>query len=394
MNLKEFVLLSMRYGLKRTMAEMMGPDELKRFNERNTKRVKYLHINKGPDRYVRSVISRVRLIQADLEREKMRLRSERLTGGDKYASRIQRFWRGIQSLRRVVNNTEDEGHEGNVRFEGKDVICPITQECIPWRMVFKFITKDGAVIAYTTPQLVSYLLSSGKFQCCLTRVKFDTAVIHRLYKKALAMGVDGVDRLMMVYDQRCQILANRIERDNAILAIESSCGDAMTEAMDICANLDINTSRATVLLQAEILPEWRQMVDDYIRLDVDSCRGMLIADREKLFRLKMSIDADPHGLLDIITESVNERISRCDRYHRSISTPPTTNIRYLPFPADSFTQFLMTQTSLPTRAIDRDLDRVFRAALGGLDSFQGLVAPSPPLSDGTDSSGDDSEGIS
>jgi hypothetical protein len=390
MDLGEFVLLSMRQGLKRTLSEMMGPEESKRFRERNSKKVKYLHIDKSPDRYVRPLVSRFRDLQILIEREKMRLRSERLTGGDKYAAKIQRFWCGAQGLRKVVNNTEDEGHEGNVRFEGKDVICPITQEAIPWRMVFKFVTNDGAVIAYTTPHLVSYLLSSGKFQCCLTRGKFNNVVIGRLYRKAVRLGVDGAERLMMVYDQRRQILARQIERDNAILAIESSCGTAMSEAMDVCANLNIPTHQATTMLQAEILPEWRQMVDDYIRLDTESCRGMLVADREKLFRLGMSVDSDPHGLLEIIAESVNERISRCDSYNRSMSAP--ASLRFRPFPRDSFTQFLMRQTAIPRPvSLDHDLDRVFRAAFGPSFNSELVFGLEQPPSESTESSGDDTD---
>ena len=191
-------MVCMRFSLKRTM-EALGGDDTRDRKRRNTASMF------DPPRLVRPVLGRMREVLHERQ-------AKRRDNGCLYARVIQRFWRTYGGLSaRIVNNTEDSGHLGNVRCGGKDVVCPITQEAIPWRSVAKFVTEAGAVVAYTAPQLIEYLLSSGNFNCCLTRTPFRLSFVWRLSQKP----VRGAERLLMVYADRQSILARAIEHDTA-----------------------------------------------------------------------------------------------------------------------------------------------------------------------------------
>ena len=425
MDPRSFVGIAMRYSFKRRMSEMCDPGSsaiaggssssyLSSGSSVSTEwsKGKVLRIDKSPDRYMRPLATRLAERAVREEEERRRLSSERLANPHVYALRLQRWWRRSERLRVVVNNTEEDspGSGGYLRCRGRDVICPITQERIPWRMAFRFVTDDGAVIAYSAPHLVSYLLSSGKFSCCLTRAKIRRPVVLRLQRRALQLGVDNAASLMCVYGQRRAILNNRIENDNAILAIEVSCGELMVEALDLCSDLSLTTADVGRSLQLDVLPNWRALVRNYMGLDEDACRGMLMADQQKLYRLISSTEADAHGMMAVIQDNVEEALTRCNAYeirdtgrprgydsrhraHRTspvpLNTPPT---RLHPVLFDSgrgqdgdgggdvfdvFTRFLMTRGSIP--AADLGFFPIIGGGSSSGDSSSNSSGGPPPL---------------
>jgi hypothetical protein len=319
-----FFLLAMRYALKRTFAEMVGPEAVQAENEKNTKRVKYLHIDKRADRYVTPLRLRLNSITAVAKRN-----SPRVEMLPEYAARrIAIWWKSSAGLRKVVNNTDDKGHHNMVRFRGKDIICPITQDTVETGYAFTLVTETSAVVVYSTPDLIGYILANGKFDCCLTRSALSLPTVRRLAKKGVGLGVEGAETLPRLFLNRDAILHHRINEDNAILAIEVTCGNAMIEILDVCANLELSTDAAMARVTIEILPEWRQLVNDYISHSAASCRVMLLADREKLRRLSMAAISNPHGMISLVQEEVERVIERCnariDRTESQWSTTPMT----------------------------------------------------------------------
>lgn len=238
----------------------------------------------------------------------------------KYATRstavaanvIARFWREYRKFIPSDNVTET-GTRGVIRKGGKDVICPITQDTIPTGQVFKFVSVDtGHVHAYTVEDLVNYFRSSGNFRCPLTREEFTRCTVRRLSQKAVSAGISAFS-LPGIYEMRHSILQRTIERDNRILAIENSCGIAMTECLDMCSNLNVSTVAATNQLMNYLLPEWKQLVNDYLRFYPEDCKTMLSSDKDKMLRLQRSDLRDPHNLISMVKEAIDTKLSYLDR---------------------------------------------------------------------------------
>lgn len=323
LDLKEFLFLSMQTSFKRRIDQVAPPVS-------RQGRYKVLVIDKNPDRYVHRVMNRYR---EDLLNG---LRRSRRLGSVEASKLISKWWRQNKWKLNVINNTEDTGTRGKIRHGGKDVVCPITQETINTEDAFHIVMDNGAVVVYTIQDLVSYLSSTGVFQCCLTRQPFHLPTITRLVKRANKMGIrEGAD-LRSVYMERERIRVRRIEHDNRILAIEASCAAVMTEIMDSAANHDMGAERVVYNIQ-QLIPEWRQLVNDYIRLDARSCKSMIIGDRERVRRLRDTAYADPYHLLGQLDNNViKERLDLCERqiardaYYHSVfnggtpgtSTPP------------------------------------------------------------------------
>lgn len=237
---------------------------------------------------------------------------------------IARFWRAYRTLIPSDNVTE-EGTRGYIRRHGKNVICPITQDIIPSQKCFKFVSVEtGHVHAYTVDDLVGYFKSSGNFRCPLTREEFNRPTVRRLMKRALQNGIPAFN-LSGIYEMRDSIMRRTIERENRVLAIENQCALAMTEALDMCANLDVSTVAAANQLMNYLLPEWKQLVDDYIRYYPQECRTMLLSDKDKMLRLRRSDMRDPHNLINLVREAIDTKLEQVNR--PMVSTVSTLNPR-------------------------------------------------------------------
>lgn len=219
---------------------------------------------------------------------------------------IQRFWRSARTMI-ASNNTAETGNLGNVRKSGKDVICPITQDAIPLRDCFKFVSSSGHVYAYTIADLVSYFKSSGSFRCPLTREEFHRHTVFRQARKAVSCGLQATS-LSGMFEMRHSIMRRTIERDNRLLAIENQCGIAMTECIDMCQNLNVSTAAAANQLLNYLIPEWKELVDQYARFSFNDCKLMLLADRDKLLRLRRSDVRDPHQLMSMVCLAIEDKI--------------------------------------------------------------------------------------
>lgn len=219
---------------------------------------------------------------------------------------IQRFWRWARTMI-PANNTGETGTLGNIRKSGKDVICPITQDAIPSSDCFKFVSSTGHVYAYTVADLVAYFKSSGSFRCPLTREEFHRHTVFRLARKALSRGLQATT-LSGMFEMRHSIMRRTIERDNRLLAIENQCGIAMTECIDMCQNMNVSTTAAANQLLNYLIPEWKELVDQYARFSFNDCKLMLLADRDKLLRLRRSDIRDPHQLLSMVCAAIEDKI--------------------------------------------------------------------------------------
>ena len=264
--------------------------------------------------------------------------SGRLTD-ERAAMRVQRWWRVVRTWR-PANQVQDNEppQRGVIRSHGLNVICPLTQDTIPVGDCFRLFTSNGTTIAYTAPDLIEYFVSSGRFQCPCTREYFmraEVARLQRLYTPpgeidlaSLRQGdrraetVENARLLLQIFDNRHTIAQRHIEHENRCLAVENSCGEAMTEALDLCNDLDTTTMAASLHLQMNIIPEWEQMVRDYMRLDRGKCRTMLLSDREKMRRLSGQDDTDLHGLMWLIAESVEKMIRVDDETPQTQGPPP------------------------------------------------------------------------
>lgn len=297
---KEFLFVSMQSSLKRRIREVDPPV--------NTQSgYKTLVIDKNPDRYVRRTMDKYSAYM----RSELR-RSPRITQRDA-ALRLIKWWRQVKFKLKVINNSEKPAQHGYIRAGGGNAICPITQEPIKTNESFHVVLDNGAVVVYTIQDLVCYLSSTGVFQCCLTRQPFHIPTIARLVKIANKAGVAEAADLRTVYMDKERIRVSRIEHDNRILAIEASCASVITEVFNAASNHDIGAIRAIHTMQ-ELIPEWRQLVNDYIRLDARSCKVMLMGDRERIRRLKWTAYADPFQVLHQFDEGViKERLGLCER---------------------------------------------------------------------------------
>lgn len=303
LDLKEFLFLSMHNSLRRRISEVEGEVA----EQGNYKRLK---IDKNPERYVRKLFEKYKVRIMD--------RVERIipTKPDA-ATKIAKWWRFYKSLNdKIVNNTEQPGKAGYLRKEGGNVLCPITQDGVEYKHAFKIIIDNGSIVVYTIEDFVNYLLSTGNFHCCLTRQELYLPTIRRLVSKARKMSIAGADELIGVYLRREAIRRNRIEHDNRILAIEASCASVMTDIMDSAANHDIGPIEASLRI-AEFVPEWRNLINDYMRLDLNSCLNMLEADKERLSRLLNTAHADPFLMLEyVLDEVVQPKLDSCHRHVR------------------------------------------------------------------------------
>jgi len=117
-----------------------------------------------------------------------------------------------------------------------------------------------------------------------------------------------IQTLLSDFEMRRRLRRTSIEQSYRVLAIENTCGLVMTECLDVCSNLGITTQEAAVQLLNYLLPEWKQVVDDFSRLSLADCKAMLIADKEKIIRLEMTDIHDPHGLLYIVRDAVTSKI--------------------------------------------------------------------------------------
>lgn len=332
--------MSMQTSLKRRIDQVDPP-----LNRQSGYKV--LVIDKNPDRYVHRIMNKYRegLING--------LRRSRRLGGVEASKLIIKWWRQNKWKLKVINNTEDTGTRGNIRHGGKDVVCPITQETIKTENAFHIVMDNGAVVVYTIQDLISYLSSTGVFKCCLTRQPFHLPTITRLVKRANKMGIrEGAD-LRSVYVERERIRIRRIEHDNRILAIEASCAAVMTEIMDSAANHDMGAPSAVYNIQ-QLIPEWRQLVNDYIRLDARSCKTMIIGDRERIRRLRDTAYADPYHLLGQLDNNVvKERLDLCERqiardaYYHSVFNGDTSGTGTPPPPPPIGTGFFGQQVFRP-----------------------------------------------
>ena len=293
--LKRYMLLAMTYSLKRKL-------EIASYHEGN-KRQK-------------------------MEEEILRTTLVRFTGTEKLLSikKIQKWWRYIKRYK-VTNQREevDPPKLGFVRADGKNVVCPITQDLIPNEQCFKIIVGPNAVLAYTCEDLVNYLGKTCTFECPCTRTPITLPVIRRLIRKGAKLGVMAVFSLMDRYKNRNHIKQHESELANRRLAIEVMCATLMTEILEICANFDIQTNQAAIELQNTTIPEWVGLVNHYARFDLDWCRTMLIADQEKIKRIEDDPQHNPHGLLRMVLQVVESKIQWCDEMK------DTTNGRSLIF---------------------------------------------------------------
>lgn len=319
LDFREFLFIAMQSSLKRHIDEVDPPVSTQ-------SGYKTLVIDKRPDRYVRRAMDRY----SEYIRSEPR-RSPRITQREA-ASKLVRWWSQTKFKLKLINNSEKPAQRGCIRTSEGNAICPITQDPIKTEESFHAVLDNGAVVVYTMEDLVRYLSSTGVFQCCLTRQPFHIPTIARLVKFANKAGIAEAGDLRSIYMEKERIRISRIEHDNRILAIEASCASVITEIFNAACNHDIGAVRAIHEMQ-ELIPEWRQLVNDYIRLDARSCKIMLIGDRERIRRLKGTAYADPFEVLHQFDNSViRERLELCDRqisrntyynsvFHGHIRTP-------------------------------------------------------------------------
>lgn len=225
------------------------------------------------------------------------------------ATIIARFW--LKFKRNMpANRTDEETSIGHQRKNGKNVICCITQDKIPNELCFKFFSLiTPHVHSYSVPDLVDYFKSSGNFRCPMTREEFSQPVVRRLSLKAFRLGIPAMN-LTGIFAMRQQIMNRQIERDNRILAIENTCGLAMTECIDMCANFNVSTVVAAHELLNLLIPEWKQLVDDYARFSLNDCRTMVLADKDKMIRLHRSSVDNPHRLMKFVDDAIDGKLEQ------------------------------------------------------------------------------------
>lgn len=229
------------------------------------------------------------------------------------ARKIQHWWRYYK--RYLVTNQVDEyeqGKDGFVRVGGKNAICPITQDIIPVTQCFKIVIGPNAVLAYTCTDLIEYLTKTCNFECPCTRTTINEPILRRLVRKGMELGVSTTMFLMDRYRHRDMVKRQEIEMANRRLAIEVSCANYMTEILEACANLEANTLQVIVDVQNDLLPSWMELVHQYARFDLPSCKTMLVADKEKITRLVENPEHNPHNILDLVLTIITLKIRWCE----------------------------------------------------------------------------------
>ena len=243
---------------------------------------------------------------------KYRLRS--MSRRDAAACILARFWRTAKRFEPTNNTVSDRGCRGFVRKNCRNVLCPITQDEIPLQDAVKFVHRSGHVTAYSRRDIIGYFKSTANFNDPLTREEWSRWQVLRLYRDSLAAGDPCAMQLMQVYHLRFDIMNEQIERGNRVLAIENSCGIAMTDCLDLCGNFDVSTATAAHHLVNYLIPEWKQLVDDYARFSIVDCKTMLYGDRDKMRRLERSGIHDPHELMHLVKAAIVQKIRQIDSY--------------------------------------------------------------------------------
>lgn len=238
--------------------------------------------------------------------------------------RLQRWWR---TARRFVptNNTDDSSTRWRVRANGKDARCPISQDAITLPLCFRFVSASRHVFAFSLDSLVAYLRSSGRFRCPCTQESFNSVVVSRIERRAIAAGVTA-QGLRGVFEMRSAVLHREIEHSNRLLAYENSCGADLEEAIEICADDSLTRDRALRYLQRDVLPQWRQTCNEYLRLSRTACMVMLQSNAERLRRLSSIDDADVHGLLHLVIDEVDNRLRVADNTRYDLSAFDFANV--------------------------------------------------------------------
>ena len=249
------------------------------------------------------------------------------------ASCIAKFWRTYRNFL-PCNNTTDSATRYCVRARGNDVICPITQDTLNLTSVFKFVSATGHVHAYDAVALMRYLKTSSSFVCPCTRQQFTRIEIKRLRDKLKVSEDRAVaseaQTLLADFEMRWRLQRTTLEQSYRLLAIENQCGLLMTECLDVCSNLSLSSQEASAQLLNYLIPEWKQLVDDFMILNVSECKIMLIADREKITRLELSDLLDVHDLLGFLKEAVISKIYTASARERFTFLPNYRFHRFAP----------------------------------------------------------------
>jgi hypothetical protein len=150
-------------------------------------------------------------------------------------------------------------------------------------------------------------------------------IVSRIERRAIAAGV-AAQGLRGVFEMRSAVLHREIEHSNRLLAYENSCGADLEEAIDICADDSLTRDRALRYLQRDVLPQWRQTCNEYLRLSRTACMVMLQSNAERLRRLSSIDDADAHGLLHLVIDEVDNRLRVADNTRYDLSALEFANV--------------------------------------------------------------------
>lgn len=232
------------------------------------------------------------------------------------AERIQRWWRAAARMRCTVNATEERGTRGFLRFDGRDVRCPISQERVPAAASFKFVTAAGRVAGFDAAAFVSYLRATGRFVCPCSQEPLGAHVVRRIERAGVRCGAPNARGLLALFHSRATVARRVAESDHRVLAIESACQSVLAEMLEVCADDQLSQSQARRELDRGLLPEYRALCADFAYVKRDSCEAMLRADTEKLRRLAVVPGEDTHGLLYLVVAAVHDRLAYCEHEGR------------------------------------------------------------------------------
>ena len=154
----------------------------------------------------------------------------------------------------------------------------------------------------------------------------------------------------------------------------------MSECLNLIADPDIPAGRVVLLLETQLIPEWDYLVNEFRSLNRDSCKYMLMAQKGKLRRLETSPSSDPHGVMHIMTETVERKLNSYsnNRTHRDTMPSLIPRIAYLDrFPASLDLPNLMPADTLPRsmpidEVVPSILDILTRPLSGRLPSLSRL----------------------
>lgn len=224
------------------------------------------------------------------------------------AKRIQSFWKRYHKGTKTNNDVEDEAEEGFVRSNGKNVICPVTQDKIPFDDAFALESSTGHQTVYTATGLARYIVNTSNFSCPCSRIPITEASVARLEGKLV--DIDDwhyfPGHLLRMYYNRDAQIRQRAENSNYIIAYENACGLIMSEMCDLAANLTMDSRHVYQKIIHDLIPEWHHHVHLFFRVDYDACYSMLRSDKEKLRRLTSNVVYDPHEALKLIIAAIGE----------------------------------------------------------------------------------------